>query len=582
VKRARLRSLRGLPILAFVAGLPLAAPNAPRTFAIEQPRKYAQILVRQFSPTEPAVPLEVLARFNAPRARAVRDSQGTRWRVTSQGLLELRPSGRKKLWIGKDGLPVAKLTTLSAAPDGRLWLGSSEGAICFAPREPANNRWFYFWGKRYLADNSVERIVAEPGGAWIRTRAGISRIEFKPFDLEQKSLLFIERVQQRHNRYGLVADCRLLRPGVPSSFRLVPNDNDGLWTALYVAAECYRYALTHSPEALWNARTSLAALIRLESITGISGFPARSWIHRGDYREPGGEWHWTADGEWEWKGDTSSDELVGHFFAYSVAYELLPEETDRVVIRPVVARIAGHLVEHDWQLVGYGGRVTRWGDFSPEYFRTPEGEKEAPLSSLELLSHLRVAYHVTGEERFLEAYRRVIEELGYLRNVARFATETPEEVNYSDEELAFLSFYPLVRLEEDPHLRHEYQRALRALWQRVRAERNPLWNLIYAVGTGAEDYAREDALATLERIPLDTISWTVKNSQRADLEMNHSRGRVGEKQSWQAIPANERRVMKWNGNPFELDGGDDGRSEDDGTFFLLPYWLGRYHGLLGP
>ena len=32
----------------------------------------------------------------------------------------------------------------------------------------------------------------------------------------------------------------------------------------------------------------------------------------------------------------------------------------------------------------------------------------------------------------------------------------------------------------------------------------------------------------------------------------------------------ERPVMKWNGNPFVVDGGDGGRSEDDGAFFLLP------------
>jgi hypothetical protein len=38
--------------------------------------------------------------------------------------------------------------------------------------------------------------------------------------------------------------------------------------------------------------------------------------------------------------------------------------------------------------------------------------------------------------------------------------------------------------------------------------------------------------------------------------------------------------MKWNGNPFRIDGGNLGRTEDDGAFFLLPYWMGRYLGLL--
>jgi len=139
--------------------------------------------------------------------------------------------------------------------------------------------------------------------------------------------------------------------------------------------------------------------MRLESITSIPGFPARTLIRRGDYRDPEGEWHWTSDGAWEWKRDTSSDELVGHFFAYEVAYALLPE-ADREAIRPVVARIAGHLIDHGLKLVGYGGRVTTWGDYSPEYFQTPQGREDKALNSLEMLSHLRVAYHVTGQERF--------------------------------------------------------------------------------------------------------------------------------------------------------------------------------------
>jgi hypothetical protein len=41
----------------------------------------------------------------------------------------------------------------------------------------------------------------------------------------------------------------------------------------------------------------------------------------------------------------------------------------------------------------------------------------------------------------------------------------------------------------------------------------------------------------------------------------------------------ERPLMRWNGDPYELDGGSDGRTRDDGTFILLPYWMGKYHRL---
>ena len=43
----------------------------------------------------------------------------------------------------------------------------------------------------------------------------------------------------------------------------------------------------------------------------------------------------------------------------------------------------------------------------------------------------------------------------------------------------------------------------------------------------------------------------------------------------------ERQIMRWNGNPYELDGGSaNGGSEDDGSAWLLPYWMGRYHRLI--
>jgi hypothetical protein len=213
-------------------------------------------------------------------------------------------------------------------------------------------------------------------------------------------------------------------------------------------------------------------------------------------------------------------------------------------------------------------------------FQTQEGREDAALNSLELLSHLRVAYHITGEQRFLTAYHELIRKRGYLENVTRGAQGTGHEVNYSDEELAFLSFYPLLMYEDDPGLRAQFQRALTRFWRSCEAERNPLWNFIYAAATGASDYDARDALEALERIPLDTVYWTVKNSQRVDLTLVPSLDRFREKQSLRALPPNERCVMKWNGNPFQLDCDSGGRAEDDGAFFLLPYWLGRFHKLL--
>jgi hypothetical protein len=541
---------------------------------------YQQIVCTRFTSGDANIPAPIRDALAGQPKTQVRDAQQRLWQASSTGLVEVDPSGKKRIWTGKDGLPILPLTGMGLGADGKLWLATPQGLVCFVPDAPPGERWFYFWGERYLSDNRVMQIVPEKDGAWIRTEGGISRIEFQPFDLERKSGLFIERLQKRHNRYGYTADCDLLLPGDTSSFRMAPSDNDGLWTAIYVASECFRFAVTRSPEALNHARISLEALLRLESITGISGFPARALIHRGDYRAPDGEWHWTADGQWEWKGDTSSDELVGHFFAYAVAYDLLPDDPLRAAIRGAAGRIAAHLLEHGLQLVGPGGRVTTWGRYSPAYFQSAEGKEDAALNSLELLSHLRVAYHITGEERFLTAYHRLIRKQGYLENVMRIAERN--EINFSDEELAFLSFYPLLSYEDDPALRGQFQAALKNYWRACEAEQNPLWNFIYAAGTGAREYDPREAVETLERIPLETIDWTVKNSQRIDLPRAPSPDRFSDEQARRAIPPNERCMMKWNGNPFQLDCNSEGRTEDDGAFFLPPYWLGRYHELLAP
>jgi hypothetical protein len=380
---------------------------------------YRQIVYHLYSLQDPAIPPEVRRREGITGSTEAVAKDGTCWSARPQGLAQIFPSGRLRIRTPKDGLPFLPLSSVAVGPEGWVWIGTPDGAICLYPTAPRDERWFYFWGHRYLADNSVMNVVAGPRQAWIQTRSGISRIQFKKLTLEQESALFIHRLHRYNDRYGLVADSGLARPGQLSSAKPSSNDNDGLWTSLYVLSECFRYAATHSPEALQNAEDSLKGLFRLLWITGIPGFPARSFIHRGEGGDTSGEWHWTLGGRWRWKGDTSSDELVGHFLAYSIAYDSLPQQAEfyREAIRNAAVSIADNLMEHGWNLAGYRGRVPEWGKYSQAYFKTPAGRDDAALNSLELLSHLLVAYHVSGNARFLAAYHRLIDQDGYLKNI---------------------------------------------------------------------------------------------------------------------------------------------------------------------
>src|SRR5262249_23565731 len=154
------------------------------------------------------------------------------------------------------------------------------------------------------------------------------------------------------------------------------------------------------------------------------------------------------------------------------------------------------------------------------------------------------------------------------------------EINFSDDELAYLSYQPLLKYENDPKLRKIYLDGLRFTWSQIRSDFNPLWNYI-SVASGAgrmTGTVREESRRTLERIPMDLIEWSVRNSHRIDVQFQPEKDRFSRQQLTEALAPDERPVEKWNSNPYRPDGGDGGYGEDDGAYFLLPYWIGRYHG----
>lgn len=488
-------------------------------------------------------------------------------------------------WLGKERGPVEGLMVFAQEKDGAVWLGGDQGAARFDRKADHRwDRWQYFHGRRWLQDNLVQNIVIEESGAarkaWVRTKTGISLIEWRPMTLEQKARLFDERIEARHVRHGMVADSYFRVPGDPSSNVTTDNDNDGLWTAMYLGAQAHRYAVTRDPDARRKAERSMRVLIRLEEITGNPGFPARSFVSADEPRPQGGEWHPTPDGKWLWKGDTSSDELVGHYYGYALYHDLVANEAEKQDIRRVVARITDHLIRHDYDLTDLDGKPTRWGEYSERFFKTEEGKYEAPLRSIQLLAFLKTAHHITGDAKYDAAYRDRIQK-GYAAHMRLYRRWTGGgEVNFSDDELAYLSYDPLLRYEKESMLRRIYLNGLRFTFKQVRPDMNPLWNYITVASGGRRMWSsiREDARRTLERIPTDMIEWGVTNSHRIDVKFRQDQDRFSQPQLVEALAPDERPVEKWNSNPYIPDHRGSGRHEDDGAFFLLPYWMGRYHG----
>jgi hypothetical protein len=475
-------------------------------------------------------------------------------------------------------LAPGRVALTAQASDGAIWLGTNQGLMRLDRSAPERDRRQYFAGQRYLPDDHIEQLLPnDHAGIWARTRTGVSHIEMKPMTLAQKAEVFEKRVRARHDRYGLVASSSFVVAGDPTSNRMRDDDNDGLWTAMYAAAECFRYAVTKSPETLASARKSIEAILFLEEVAGRRGFPARSYIRKGDPMPHGGEWHWTSDGQYYWKADTSSDEIVGHFFIFSIAYDLLPDADLKKRIAETAKRIMDHIIDHGYYLIDLDGKPTMWGYWAPE--RLSKEPDERALNSMQLLSFLKTTAHITGQSRYEADYKKVAYDLKYadwMTHLNEFRTE----MNYSDEELAMLPFYCAFQYEKDPALLKAFRTAVDQWWKNIQRELNPLWTFIYLTGQPEAKVDLPGAVWTLYRMPMDTIEWSVRNSHRPDILWTNVPDRAGNREALTLLPPDERPVMKWNSNPFVVDGGGGGSGEDDGAAFLLPYWMGRYHKFL--
>lgn len=504
------------------------------------------------------------------------------------------------LSAGQPTTPHAEFTAGVRLGDGSLWVGS-QGGLMHLGRSA--DRWRLFHSRRWLPDDHVQDLaVAADGSVWVKTQAGTCRLSQRRWTLDEKMAEIHAMLRKAHLREGLVGEIHLNQPGtLEAGYTQHTNDNDGLWTSIYVAAEAFRYGVTGDPEARRNAWQSLEAMMFLEQVTGIPGFVARSFLP-GDGPNPhdryGGEWHRSADGRWWWKGDTSSDEVDGHYFAYAVYYNVAADDDQKQRIRRVVARITDHILDHGLYYVGPPGKPTTWGVWAPESLNhNLKWIAERGLNSLEILSHLKVAEHITGDPRYKEAARRLIDDHAYDINTVRQKIIWPDEaVNHSDDELAFLAYYPLLWYERDERLRKTYLMSIERSWHIERPERSPLFNLIYAAARQAsrwphaserpaealiegDEYDLSECLAWFRDVPADTISWTIRNSDRRDLGPT-TENRFGRGRTIRVLPIHERLMLRWNADPYQLDDGSNGQVRGDGAFILLPYWLGRYHRLL--
>ena len=524
---------------------------------------------------------------------------------THNGYFMINPSTGVMNGEIKNKLPCNDLTVVKEI-DNKLWFGTTNGAFMLQP----DGKYKYYASKRWLPSNKVTDIAAGKNHRiLILTDLGLGEIHYDEMTLQEKAMYYEQQVRSRHIRLGFNATITGMKNGDVSTGSLVDSDNDGLWTAMYLGAEVFRYAATKSPEALENCRESLDAMERLYTITKIKGFPARSFERRGyevsDF-QPAGQapissgnagvivpfsiWRNAEDTIWDWKSTTSSDEAIGHMFVFGAIAELIdvPDIKNKAI--HLMDALMTHIVEHDLYMVDWNGKPTTWGRWNPEYVNAmPLNVGDRKITSSNITSMLQTAYHFTGKEIFKEKALELLNKYGYLENLMRpmkeigyapgdashLAKDLSSSWNHSDDEMYFLGYWGLYRYALNDTLKEKFKASILDHWEIERPEKEGAWDIFTAI-TGVKDFDLNEAVWYLQKYPMDLINWRVRNSERKDIEFisqNFRRQTIKE-----VLPPDELPINRHNENRFNLDAGDEHGGEEfsAGDIWLLPYWMGRY------
>jgi len=569
------------------------------------------------------------------------------WLAESESIHKLSRDGIYYRMGWQQGAPMFNVTSV-AVSNGHVYAGSLELGMSRVSADASTAPvqvgialdghgagspwvWSYYYGPRYLPSNTIFSIVPInhldssssnelSRNVLIVTDAGLTFLRAESMTLQEKARTFQSTHHPRHDRHGLISPCGLDEYGNLDSWHLMTNDNDGLQTGENTMGLAYRYMASiknggqGDEEARLLAWNGFEAMEHLSVITGsYPTFTARTLckVSDGDIGcDPPDPacwyecWHDAPDRPgWQYKGDTSSDELTGHFATYALIHDHIAktdEERERV-LRLYEGLLMG-IIDNDLYFIDpFTGSRTFWGFWNPkELNHEPEHYSERGLNSLQILSWLTQAYSLTGNKVYKDQFDTLVNHHRYIENTFNVKIDSYIDENHSDNELIMLGyhtlFYSYQRLGDDHPRKKEIQAmieptipSLQKTFLLMKGELNPLWVGIYA-GTCAQTALIssddiEQAVWSLRSVSLDNIEWNLKGDQRIDLDFNVNdplnvvRGGNGHIMKVIRPPA-ERSNQDIRYDPFAVNPNGDGNSEDDPGVFLFPYYYMLYNDLI--
>jgi uncharacterized protein (TIGR03437 family) len=380
---------------------------------------------------------------------------------------------------------------------------------------------------------------------------------------EADALAISARIQSLHVPFGTVLDPIFAGPASEQIIGYTRCGDSAIWTGHYLAAEAFRYQVTQSADALKNVKQAIAGIQSLLDVTGTN-LLARCLVPLNSPYAAGIEREESANGiyinssaGYAWVGNTSRDQYMGVIFGLGVAYDMVNDAGVKSSISQIAQRLIGFLTGHNWSVVMPDGSA------STTFLIRPD----------QMLALLQVGRHV-NPGAFSTTYdiNRVLLSAAMLAPVT---IDTADDGSYFKFNLDYISLYHLIRLESSA-AKSIYRTAYGVLRSATGGDQNAMFNLVDRALNGP-DAGRDAQTAAL-------INEWLQRSRR-DVTVNaQTLVPVCNALACAPIPVALRPPDEylWEESPYQLSGGGSGIIETAGVDYILPYWMARYYGVLGP
>lgn len=318
------------------------------------------------------------------------------------------------------------------------------------------------------------------------------------------------------------------------------GENDGLWNALYMASQAYRYAVTGAPEALANLRLTMEGERDRMAITGVPGLFTRQLIPPGvqglacptedakytvDVEKDDNRWvkikddgcAWVVDGGvWKatkhcglkqyagycWLDNVSQDEYAGHMFALGLIWQLVDDAQLKRDAAELLEQVGQHLMKNNLTFVDWDGRVTEHGRLYAMALIVPPG-----FGAAVAMDYVLMAAEASGRQDLRGFYDNCLLQKGGPRKCLPWPLEKPRPYteyladpglllafpgkdgcmsNFNGHSMMMSGVFSLIGFERDPQTRRLVQEVFERSIMRAAnpkaglKQRNSWYNFMWA------------------------------------------------------------------------------------------------------